>query len=179
MPDHLLPCNASKVEQSMSLAVARLTDVPLAVRESWNPDACAAHLLPWLAWQFSVDKWDTGWSTDQKRGAIKASIQVHRKKGTPCAVRTALKALGFPVGLTEWFNAVPTGAPYTFSISLDVTGYGIPTPASYQTILDVIQSTKNVRSHLAALHVNAGISGDIFGGGAALTGEIVSISAEA
>ncbi|RSZ56150.1 phage tail protein I [Massilia atriviolacea] len=177
MPDHLLPSNASPAEQSMSLAIARVSDVPLAVRESWNPDTCPAHLLPWLAWQFSVDKWDTGWSAAQKRGAIKASIEVHRTKGTPYAVRTALEALGYPVVLTEWFKLVPLGDPYTFGVRLDASGAGVPGKAAYQTILDVIQSTKNVRSHLARLQVDGRVDGTIFAGGIPMCGELVKVAA--
>jgi phage tail P2-like protein len=178
MPEHLLPGSASAGERAMSLAIARLSDVPLAVRASWDPATCPAHLLPWLAWQFSVDKWDTGWSLEQKRGAINASIQVHRTKGTPFAVRTALEALGYPVVLTEWFKLVPAGAPYTFGIRLDVSGLGLPGKAAYQIILDVIQSTKNVRSHLAQLQIAARVDGTLFAGGVAMCGELVRVAAK-
>ena len=48
-PADLLPPNAGEMERNLSKAVARLSDIPMMVRKSWNPDTCPAELLPWLA----------------------------------------------------------------------------------------------------------------------------------
>jgi phage tail P2-like protein len=175
MPDHLLPNNASKAEQAMSMAVSRLSDVPLAVRESWSPDTCPSHLLPWLAWAFSVDKWDTGWSDEQKRGAIRASVFVHRHKGTLGGVIAALDAVGYANVLTEWFNMVPQGDPYTFGVDITVADFGIPTAAAFDNIVSIINASKNVRSHLASFTVRSTRRGNIYAAGVALCGETVFI----
>lgn len=95
MPDSLLPVNATSQERAIEASTARLSDVPVPVRDVWNPDTCPSAVLPWLAWQYSVDQWDATWSDDQKRGVIKASVSVHRHKGTIGAVRSVFTALGF------------------------------------------------------------------------------------
>lgn len=90
----LFPPNATAQERAISEAIDRT--VPVVVREVWNPDTCPSDLLPWLAWAFSVDEWDSGWSDEVKRAAIAASVSIHRKKGTLWAVRTALENIGYP-----------------------------------------------------------------------------------
>ena len=52
----LLPHNASPQERAIEAATARLADVPVPLRDLWNPETCPAELLPWLAWAFGVDE---------------------------------------------------------------------------------------------------------------------------
>lgn len=144
---NLLPENASPLERALAEAVARISDVPILSREVWNSQTCPSALLPWLAWAFGVDDWDTNWTDAQKRGAISASVAVHRRKGTIGAVKTALAGLGFDVLVQEWFNQIPAGPEYTFRLLLNVDQVGIPQEALAR-ILSVVQSTKNLRSHL-------------------------------
>lgn len=61
----------------------------------WDPMNCPAGILPWLAWALSVDDWDADWPEGTKRNAIAASIAIHRRKGTPRAVKDALAAAGY------------------------------------------------------------------------------------
>ncbi|CAG2144408.1 hypothetical protein LMG31506_02999 [Cupriavidus yeoncheonensis] len=143
----LLPPNATPQERALALAAARISDVPMRVRESWNPDSCPASILPWLAWAYSVDEWDVSWSDDQKRASIKRAVAVHRYKGTIGAVRDALAAIGVSIQVQEWFNQVPAGAPYTYKLLLDVDQIGIE-QATLQKVLRVVDSSKNLRSHM-------------------------------
>lgn len=131
----------------MAGAVARISDVPVPNKSLYDPATCPAALLPWLAWAFSVDEWNPNWSETQKRGAISSSVYVHRHKGTIGAVKAALSALGVGVQLQEWFNQIPSGAPYTYQLQLEVTEAGI-TQAAYEQLQDVVDGTKNIRSHL-------------------------------
>lgn len=144
----LLPANATAAERALSEAVSRISSVPIMAREVWNPDTIPASLLPWLAWAFGVDDWDTAWTDVQKRGAIKASVAVHRKKGTIGAVKTALAGLGFDVQVQEWFNQIPEGDPYTFRllITADQTG---ASKNAFEKLFSVVETTKNLRSHLS------------------------------
>ena len=91
----LLPPNARKIELDIEQLSARLHGSALPITSLWDPLSCEAHILPWMAWAFSIDDWNPGWSEDAKRHAIAASISVHRQKGTIGAVRRALAAAGF------------------------------------------------------------------------------------
>lgn len=91
----LLPHNATPQERAIEGATARIGDVPVRVRDVWNPQTCPLDVLPWLAWAFSVDEWDAGWSEDQKRATIASAIKVQQTKGTVGAVKRALAAAGY------------------------------------------------------------------------------------
>ena len=142
----LLPSSATEQEVALSEATARISQVPILVRESCDPFACPASLLPWLAWAKSVDDWDDSWTETQKRNAIASSYGLHRKKGTVWAVKLALDAIGYPSRLTEWFQADGSGDPYTFNVRVGITDRGIDA-ATTATITRRIDAAKNLRSH--------------------------------
>ena len=91
----LLPPNATATEHRLEQATARMADLPTPLRELWNADTCPSHLLPWLAWALQVDIWDNGWSEDDRRSVIREAITVHRRKGTPWAIKRALANAGY------------------------------------------------------------------------------------
>lgn len=146
----LLPNNATTFEDSLDGAVSRISDVPTPAREVWNADTCAADLLPWLAWAFSVDFWDATWSDAQKRASIKSAVTVQRYKGTIGSVKEALSALGYAATITEWFQQAPPGDPYTFDVNVDMSQVGTDL-AGLQKIISYINVTKNLRSHMNTL----------------------------
>lgn len=109
-------------------------------------------MLPWLAWAFSVDEWSNSWTEEQKRDSISQSVSVHRKKGTIGAVTEALNALGLGAKVQEWFNQIPQGAPYTYKLKIDVDQAGLTTQ-QMSKVLDVVKTTKNLRSHLEEIEI--------------------------
>lgn len=143
----LLPCNATDQERALADTIARISDVPVVVREVWNPDTCPSNVLPWLAWAFSVDDWDTNWTDEQKRKVIKESVYSQRIKGTIGAVTRQLAALGYEIKILEWFQQEPEGTPYTFQVYITANQYPL-TQNDYRKILQVIETNKNLRSHL-------------------------------
>ncbi|MGH1450222.1 MAG: phage tail protein I [Pseudomonadaceae bacterium] len=145
-----LPPNATPAERNLALVAGHVNDVPVIVREVWNADTSPADLLPWLARAVSIDVWDPEWTTEQKRAAIKASLGVHRKKGTIGAVLDALGALGFTAKVQEWFAQIPQADPYTYRliIEVDQVGYDLEDVA---LLLEVVGSAKNLRSHLTEI----------------------------
>lgn len=147
MSDVLLPSNASAQELALEGATQRAAGMDTPLRELWDVDTCPASLLPWLAWAYSLDDWDTTWSVDQQRAAIRQSVSVHRYKGTIGAVRNALAALGYEIQVQEWFNVTPAADPYTFRLLLNIQQVGVDQDAMLR-ILHVIENTKNLRSHL-------------------------------
>jgi phage tail P2-like protein len=146
----LLPSSATVQERALEQATARVGAPATPLRELWNVDECPAALLPWLAWAYSLDEWDAAWTVDQQRNAIRQSVAIHRYKGTIGAVKNALAALGYEVQVQEWFNVTPAADPYTFRLLLNVSQVGISQEAM-QRIQQVIQSTKNLRSHLEVI----------------------------
>lgn len=143
----LLPANATQLERAVAQAGAHISELPVIIRELWHPEGCPANLLPWLAWAWSVDAWQDDWSERQKRDTITQALAVQRIKGTIGAVTSALTALGVPARVQEWFNQTPQGAPYTFRLLLDVDQQALTQSGIYK-ILEVVERTKNLRSHL-------------------------------
>lgn len=169
MADHLLPPSATAQERALSEATARLSDVPLMVRKSWNPDTCPAELLPWLAWAMSVDEWQTDWTEQEKRDVIKASLDVHKHKGTIGALERALKPLGYLIDVVEWWEMTPPGEPYTFSIVMGTKTKPV-TADMYDKAERIVLTYKNLRSHLLALTVKAEVRGKSFAATALVDG---------
>lgn len=91
----LLPPNATPLDRAIERATAPLGDIPVPIDTVWDPYACPAELLPWLAWAVSVDVWDSTWSERTKRDVIAASYDVHRHKGSVWSVKAAIRAAGF------------------------------------------------------------------------------------
>lgn len=92
--------------------------LPIPVRELHNPATCPTNLLPWLAWERSVDYWRDDWSEQTKRDVIAASVAVHRKKGTLAAVRQAIAAVGLQA-VVDVPRDTPRYVPHTFRVKLD------------------------------------------------------------
>ena len=91
----ILPPTSTVLERAVDRAVAaRHAGLPSTVPSIWNAATCPPALLPFLALAVSVDEWDEGWSIDKKRAAISEAPEIHRRKGTPSAIRRALTALG-------------------------------------------------------------------------------------
>ena len=173
----LLPNNATALETALAETIARISDVPTPARDVWNPDACPSNLLPWLAWAFSVDEWDAGWSDAQKRAAIKAAVPVQRYKGTIGAVRESLAALGFGVQVQEWFNQLPAGNPYTYRLLLTADQVGID-QAALKKILQVVESSKNLRSHMDTLAQSVTTRATLYSAGVNGMGNEITIKYE-
>jgi phage tail P2-like protein len=150
MNNELLPPNATAQEIALAAATSRISDVPVPIRTLYQPAAAPSQVLPSLAWSYSLDEWDTTWTEAQKRQAITDSIYVHRHKGTIGAVKRAVNALGFGVEVQEWFRQLPLGDPYTFRLLLTAEQSGIP-QAGMLRLQDVVDATKNLRSHLSAI----------------------------
>ena len=145
----LLPPNATQLLRDLESVFGDSFDLPTLNRYVVNPDLAPVHILPWLAWALSVDDWSDNWSEQIRRNVIKASVEVHRKKGTIGALKKALQAFNYTnVKVEEWFEY---GAePYFFRVFFDVNEPGFDVNILPQ-VQKVIESTKNARSHLENL----------------------------
>lgn len=171
----LFPPNATPAERALSEAMARVGDVPVLVREVWNADTAPANVLPWLAWAFSVDDWDVNWTDQQKRAVIKKSIISQRIKGTIGAVRQQLSALGVEVEVIEWFSQIPQGDPYTFTMTITTS----QTPLDEDgiaNIFKIVETNKNLRSHLTETKVVASSESEVFSAAITSIGTEISLT---
>jgi len=170
---HLLPDNATPLEQELARATATIDALDPAVIETiWDAWACPAALLPWLAWALSIDVWDDAWPEVTKRQAIADSPYYHRIKGTRLAVEMALDLAGRPYDIVEWFEAVPTrrrGTAFVmFEAPLDQIG---PLLARVRRFADAAKP-KSRAIFLAAGEI---VPGEIPVGGGIVADELITI----
>lgn len=157
----LLPDNASELEQALAQTGTLIARLPIPFRDLWQPARCPAALLPWLAWTFSVDRWDESWSEEAKRQVIIASFYVHQHKGTIGALRRAVEQLGTIIQITEWWQRDPDGIPGTFSLEIGVRNSGINEQMYYE-LERLIDDAKPVSRHLIELTITLEIAGYIY-----------------
>lgn len=170
----LLPPNASKLLRDLEATGSRLSFIEVLNKYLRNSEKCPEHLLPWLGWALSVDVWNENWAESIRRNVIKASIQVHRHKGTLGALKRALEAFEFDnVEIEEWFDY--GGTPYTFKIFIEIVTEGFDLN-DLTEVYAVVNQTKNIRSHLEILKaVLCTNSTGPFIGCALISGEITTI----
>jgi phage tail P2-like protein len=145
----LLPPNASSLLKDLENVGIKSLNLETLNRFVNNPSSAPANILPWLAWALSVDDWSDNWPEAIRRNVIKASIEIHRKKGTIGALKKALEAFNYEnITIEEWFEY--GGDPYFFRVFFDVVESGFDINILSQ-IQKIIQNTKNARSHLESL----------------------------
>lgn len=157
MNRQLLPVGSSKLEIAAAEACAQLERVPVPIRELWNPDLCPVHLLPYLAWAFSVDRWDKNWMEKAKRDAVKAAMFIHKHKGTIGALRRVIEPLGYMIRAREWWETNDEAG--TFRLDIDVLDSGI-TEEMQQEIEALIFDAKPASRHLVGLSIQLETMGD-------------------
>jgi phage tail P2-like protein len=156
----LLPPNAQQLERLAAEALAEIERVPVPIRDLLNPDRCPVQLLPYLAWAFSVDRWDSSWSESTKRQVIKGSYFIHSRKGTIGALRRVVEPLGYLIEIVEWFKTMPEGVPGTFALKVGVLDTGI-TEEMYQELERLIDDAKPVSRHLTGLAISLETQGNL------------------
>ncbi|WP_409318870.1 phage tail protein I [Pseudomonas sp. KCJK9016] len=154
----LLPLNSTPLERGIEATFAETTLIPL--RALYNPDTCPVHLLPHLAWAWSVDRWDPEWPEPVKRAAIKASFYIHKHKGTIGALRRVVEPLGYLIEVLEWWQTVPEGVPGTFALKVGVLDTGI-TEEMYLELERLIDDAKPVSRQLTGLAISLETQGDL------------------
>lgn len=142
----LLPPNALASELALEEALAGpVTAIPVPIRDIKNADDCPVELLPWLAWEYSVDTWNTDWTEQEKRAAIKRAEFIHRHRGTAAAVEMSLSDSPFQTEIIEWFNQTPMGRPYTFLMNVAQDDRPV-TREDVQDLKNAVLRAKNLRS---------------------------------
>lgn len=144
----ILPPGSSALEKALEQVAARRTDLPVALRTYRQPPNLAMSILPWLAWELSLDNWSSDWSEAIKRERVKQAIPIARQKGTAQSVRGVVASFGGSVAIREWWQMSPMGDPYTFSLVLNLEQAGTPVTADFvDQVIAEVSRVKPVRSH--------------------------------
>ena len=168
----LLPINSTQLERAIEAASADRTLIPL--RSLYNPTTCPVHLLPHLAWAWSVDRWDDRWTVAAKRNAVRASFYIHSRKGTIGALRRVVEPLGYLLEVIEWWQTVPEGPPATFALRVGVLDTGI-TEEMFGELERLIDDAKPVSRHLTGLDITLETRLDAYAGFAVYDGDEIDV----
>lgn len=90
----LLPPSSTALHRAAVGAMAGAVALPIPIRDlkAWDriPDA----LLPYLAWELSVDLWEDDWPIAMKRDVVRRAVEMHRLKGTLEGIRQHVRLAG-------------------------------------------------------------------------------------
>ena len=170
----LLPSNSTPLERQAAQALAQIQRVPIPLRTLYNPDLCPLPLLPYLAWAFSVDRWDSQWTEAAKRAAIRSEYYIHSRKGTLGSLRRVVEPLGYLVDVVEWWQTEPEGPRATFTLKIGVLDTGI-TEAMYRELVWLIDDAKPLTRHLIELDIILETALDAFAGLAIYDGDEIDV----
>ncbi|GKL46042.1 phage tail protein I [Klebsiella pneumoniae] len=171
MNNSLMANGSSLLEQRAAAACASISDLSVPLRDLWNPWKCPVKFLPYLAWAFSVDRWEETWSETEKRQAVSDAFWIHQRKGTVAAVRRVIETLGYSMTLQEWWKvADPAG---TFRLEIDLNDIGI-TESMIKELERIIGDAKPVSRHISQLTLSASADGMVHIGSAMIDGEEIT-----
>lgn len=170
----LLPSNSTPLERQAAQALAQIQRVPIPLRTLYSPDLCPLPLLPYLAWAFSVDRWDSKWTEAAKRAAIRSAYYIHSRKGTIGSLRRVVEPLGYLIEIIEWWQTVPVGPRATFRLKVGVMDTGI-TEEMYQELTWLIDDAKPLTRHLTGLAISLETTGSIHIGACITEGDEIDI----
>ena len=171
----LLPSNQTTLEDALAQVSTGDSVLANVLRQMHSVDYCPASMLPWLAIQRSVDRWDPEWSEAIKRKMVKDSFEVHKRKGTVGALRRVVEPFAEIIDITEWHELEPMGPPGTFSMSLALFDSGL-TDTAIAELERMISDTKPLSRHLVGLSITYSPNGTYYIGAGISSGDEVVIS---
>ncbi|MDI1471939.1 putative phage tail fiber protein [Thermodesulfovibrio sp. N1] len=137
--------------------IDRLGSIDLTPLLIYIIDHVDSSALPHLAWQFHIEGWELAETDKEKRTLIKRAIELHRYKGTPWAVKEAIKACGYEADISEWFQY--DGQPYMFRVYIQKP---VQSEDTYTKLLRHIYDCKNERSWLDSIGTHHGYTGKVY-----------------
>ncbi|ODN41163.1 phage tail protein I [Piscirickettsia litoralis] len=112
--------NATAIQIALDAAAEKVCVNDFDFSVLYHPYSCPLKFLPWLAQFVKVDYWDESWPEQRKRDVVANSLIVHRFKGTPYSIKTALTSVGIKANLLEWWK-LETPKPFNFEVQAYVT----------------------------------------------------------
>ncbi|HBX7737723.1 TPA: phage tail protein I [Klebsiella pneumoniae] len=172
MNNSLMANGSSLLEQRAAAACASISDLSVPLRDLWNPWKCPVKFLPYLAWAFSVDRWEETWSETEKRQAVSDAFWIHQRKGTVAAVRRVIETLGYSMTLQEWWTvADPAG---TFRLEIDLNDIGI-TESMIKELERIIGDAKPISRHISQLTLSLSVTALASIGTAFIDSEVITV----
>ncbi len=150
---------SSALERRLAEACSGISGLDVPLRDLWNPAACPVWFLPYLAWSFSVDRWDEAWTETVKRRVVMDAFYIHQHKGTISAVRRVVEPFGFLIRVLEWWRTGET--PGTFRLDIGVQVSGI-TEETYQELERLISDAQPCSRHMLGMSINLQSGGPCF-----------------
>lgn len=172
MADSLLPPSASALERRLAAACADLAELPVPLRDLFNPYACPAWMLPYLAWARSVDRWDERWPEETRRRVVADAFYVHAHKGVISALRRVVEPFGYLLEVIEWWQS---GAePGTFRLKISVQDQGI-TEETFNELERLIAGAKPLSRPMTGLDISLQTGGAFFVGAGCYLGDQLTV----
>ncbi|MDE8557299.1 phage tail protein I [Pantoea vagans] len=168
----LMPPGSSALERRLAEACSGISGLNVPLRDLWDPATCPVSFLPYLAWAFSVDRWDESWAESIKRQVVSDAFYIHQHKGTISAIRRVVEPFGFLIRVIEWWNNGE--APGTFRLDIGVQDQGI-TEETYTELERLISDAKPCSRHLLGMSINLQSSGTLFTGACSYDGDDLTV----
>ncbi|MFP1451821.1 phage tail protein I [Escherichia coli] len=110
----------------------------------------------WLAWAFSVDRWDESGRKKPNARHPQRVVYPCAQRGIIGAVRRVVEPLGYLINVTEWWET--NDPPGTFRLDIGVLETGI-TEEMYYEMERLIADAKPASRHLIGLNIIHDIPG--------------------
>lgn len=172
----ILPDSIAGIQEVQDAAKAidpEMISVSQSIREALilsRIDELSEQVLDLLAWQYHVDNYEPlSLAIEQKRAQVRDAILIHRKKGTPWALKQELKNIGYPVELIE-----DTGEPYIFDLHVLLNGQA-DAAAVYNAAVKAAKRAKNARSKIGTIGLQMQTSGTMRAAAAAVSGATLTV----
>lgn len=182
MPDSRLLPSSIKDERSLAILalVDRLAGLSTGLLGIYDMDTAPAAALDQLAAQLQVlgvRGWALATSEAEKRALLKNAIALHRKTGTPWAIKQALATVGWGGGVLEerlggihYYNGAiqyDGSFPYgggnlwaMFRVQFDLGDRGLAS-GDVALIIAAVNAWKPLSRHLAGLKMRLALSGGV------------------
>lgn len=141
--------------QALWKLIEAFTELPYSNALVYDFDRVTDTAIPSLITQLSASEFVVPEMTEAEyRTLLWRSIELHRTKGTPFAVKQSLGVLGISsVVISEWWESIPRRQAHTFRVAID--GEGLPVgdprfdvgdPAFWAKAYQLIEAAKPARS---------------------------------
>lgn len=123
-----------------------------------------------LAWQLHIEWYDSTVDIEVKKQLIKKAMEVHMYRGTPYAVEEVIQAYFGDGYVQEWFDY--GGDPFMFKV---ITNNPAVTAELANQFIKVLNSVKNIRSHLETIIVALSGEMNFYYAGVVHTGDFIEV----
>ena len=169
----LLPANSSALERALDLGFGKLLDrIEPPFPGLMNPKVTPVEFLSYLGADRGVSEWSSTASEVEKRLTVALAWPTKRQAGTRKALENAVKGLQLVPDIRAWFEQVPLGAPYSFTVRAFSS---LPYSQEIDARLD--QRLADAKSERDTLLVSVGLSasGSHYIGAAMVCGEFTTV----